>query len=167
MKSIISRITGIDKVKDELERELETIRALAEYARAEADQAEKDIEVAKQLAETAKIEAENALKEKDAAVNSEKDKATSRGEPWVSVIQTNINQHDPRNGFFELDWNHKFIENLIHHGYGYEDDPEEEIVDRWFRDLAGNLLAEHNLPTNVMGGYINVSSISKEHTEVS
>lgn len=77
-----------------------------------------------------------------ASLLNEKKAATMRGEPWVSVLDTKFNPENPRNGFFELDWNELFVEQLRHAGYGTENDPEEEIVDRWFRDLAYQMLVE-------------------------
>jgi hypothetical protein len=98
----------------------------------------------------------------------EKERATQRHEPWVAVIDTNIDNDNPKHGFFELDWNSYFIEMLIAHGYGFENDPPEEIVDRWYRDLAMNILQEHEMPSNdVMGGYINVKSLTENHSEIS
>ena len=39
--------------------------------------------------------------------------ATALGEPWVAVLDTHVNPENPRNGFFELDWNEHFIVMLI------------------------------------------------------
>lgn len=89
-----------------------------------------------------------------------KSRATERGEPYVTVLDTKINPENVRNGFFELDWNPEFIVQLRQAGYGYENDPEEEIVDRWFRDLAANMLAEAGQdPNRSSAGYINVSKL--------
>jgi len=52
-------------------------------------------------------------------------------------------------------------------GYGFDGDPDEEIVDRWFRDLAGNMLAEAGQdPKQSMGGYINVNRLGNGKAEV-
>jgi hypothetical protein len=83
-------------------------------------------------------------------------------------LDTHVNKDNIRNGFFELDWNPEFIVQLKQAGYGFEGDPEEEIVDRWFRDLAGNMLAEAGQDTSrVYGGYINVNKLGngKESVE--
>ena len=61
-----------------------------------------------------------------------KEIATEKREPWVAVLDTSINPRDPRNGFFELDWNEYFVDQLRFAGYKGETD--EEIIDRWFRD---------------------------------
>ena len=93
--------------------------------------------------------------------------ATRRKEPWVNVLDVKVNEDNVRNGFFELDWNKYFIEQLLEAGYGEEADPEEEIVDRWFRDIVYNMLVEEGLDTNRGAGYINVVPIDKGKSEVS
>ena len=93
--------------------------------------------------------------------------ATRRKEPWVSVLDVKVNEENVRNGFFEMDWNEYFIQQLIQAGYGTEQDPEEEIVDRWFRDIVFNMLQDEGLDTNRGSGYINVTPISKGKSEVS
>jgi len=93
--------------------------------------------------------------------------ATKRGEPWVNVLDMQVNEENIRNGFFELDWNDYFIKELITNGYGTEADPQEEIVDRWFKDIIYNMLEQEGLDTNRNAGYINVVPISKGKSEVS
>jgi hypothetical protein len=93
--------------------------------------------------------------------------ATKKKEPWVNVLDVKVNQDNVRNGFFELDWNEYFIEQLLESGYGEEGDPEEEVVDRWFRDIVYNMLSEEGMDTNRNAGYINVVPISKGKSEVS
>ena len=89
-----------------------------------------------------------------------KERATTRGESWVAVLDTKVNKDNVRNGFFELDWNEYFITELKKAGYGFDGDPEEEIVDRWFRDLARNMLSEDGFDENRGAGYINVTKLS-------
>ena len=111
-----------------------------------------------------------ALEEKEMEqlkVRNPKEYATRRKEPWVNVLDVKVNEDNVRNGFFELDWNKYFIEQLIQSGYGEEADPEEEIVDRWFRDIVFNMLSEEGLDTSRGSGYINVVPIDKGKSEVS
>ena len=96
-----------------------------------------------------------------------KEYATKKGEPWVSVLDVKLNDENVRNGFFELDWNSFFIEQLIAAGYGEIADPEEEVVDRWFRDIVFNMLNEEGLDTSRNSGYINVVPIARGKSEVS
>ena len=93
--------------------------------------------------------------------------ATRKGEPYVNVIDVKVNQENVRNGFFELDWNDIFIQQLIQAGYGEVADPQEEIVDRWFRDIVYNMLNEEGLDTSRGSGYINVVPIGKGKSEIS
>ena len=115
-------------------------------------------------AEKAQVEAEKMelLKQRDP-----KDYHTRKKEPWVNVIDVKVNEENVRNGFFELDWNEYFIAQLIAAGYGVENDPEEEIVDRWFRDIVHNMLEADGQDTNRGAGYINVVPIAKGKSEVS
>ena len=100
-------------------------------------------------------------------VRDPKEYATRKKEPWVNVLDMQVNGDNIRNGFFELDWNKYFIEELIENGYGEESDPEEEIVDRWFRDIVYNMLQEEAVDSKVNTGYINVVPIDKGKSEVS
>ena len=113
---------------------------------------------------------EKELEEQEMALLKKKDPkeyATRRKEPWVNVLDVKVNQDNVRNGFFELDWNKYFILQLIEAGYGVENDPEEEIVDRWFRDIVYNMLGEEGLDTDRGAGYINVVPIDKNKSSVS
>lgn len=113
---------------------------------------------------------EKELEEQEMALLKKKDPkayATRRKEPWVNVLDVKVNKENVRNGFFELDWNEYFIKQLIEAGYGVENDPEEEIVDRWFRDIVYNMLQEEGLDTDRGAGYINVVPIDKGKSQVS
>lgn len=116
-------------------------------------------------AEKAAVESEKMelLKKKDP-----KEYATRRKEPWVSVLDVKVNKDNVRNGFFEMDWNEYFIKDLKKAGYGEDGDIDEEIVDRWFRDIVYNMLQEEGIdPTDRGAGYINVVPIDKGKAEVS
>ena len=92
---------------------------------------------------------------------------TKKKEAWVNVLDMKINKDNIRNGFFELDWNEYFIEELMKNGYGFENDPEEEIVDRWFKEIVYNMLQDEGMDTDRGAGYINVVPIDKGKSEVS
>jgi len=120
---------------------------------------------------------EQELAEQKAALEAESDKklkvkdpkayATKKGEPWVNVLDMKVNEDNIRNGFFELDWNDYFIEELLSAGYGSEGDEPEQVVDRWFKDIVYNMLAEEGMDTDRGAGYINVVPIDKGRSEVS
>tara|TARA_B100000497_G_scaffold62732_1_gene71026 strand:- start:917 stop:1309 length:393 start_codon:yes stop_codon:yes gene_type:complete len=115
-------------------------------------------------AEKEKVESEKMelLKQRDPKAYH-----TRKKEPWVNVIDVKVNEENVRNGFFELDWNKYFIAQLVQAGYGVENDPEEEIVDRWFRDIVYNMLEEEGQSTDRSAGYINVVPLAKGKSEVS
>ena len=131
------------------------------------DKLEENLRVLKDMETKAVVStAEAQLAEKEAKAGP-KERATARGEPYVAVLDTHVNKDNIRNGFFELDWNPEFIVQLKQAGYGFDGDPEEEIVDRWFRDLAGNMLAEAGQDTSrVYGGYINVNKLGNGKASV-
>ena len=105
-----------------------------------------------------KIKEVNEAKEQEKNKQlSPKELATKKKEPWVGVLQTHVNKENVRNGFFELDWNDHFIVQLKQQGYGVDDDPEEEIVDRWFRELCANVVVDGDY-----GGPLDTGSIDPE-----
>ena len=124
------------------------------------DKLEENLKVLKEMESKAVAETAKAQIAEEQAKMDPKARATARGEPYVAVLDTKVNPDNVRNGFFELDWNEEFIVQLKQAGYGFDGDPDEEIVDRWFRDLAANMLAEAGQdPSRVSAGYINVSKL--------
>lgn len=95
-----------------------------------------------------------------------KELATKKGEPYVEVIDTHVNPENIKNGFFELDWNEEFILELKRSGYGFDGDPDEQIVDRWFRDIVSQMLADDG-SADIRTGYININPIDQDKSEVS
>jgi hypothetical protein len=121
-----------------------------------------------QARDRAVAETELAQKQEEEAKLNPKDRATARGEPYVAVLDTKLNPDNVRNGFFELDWNDQFIIQLKEAGYGYDGDPDEAIVDRWFRDLAINMIEEagQDPARNNTMGYINVNKFGNGKASV-
>lgn len=84
-----------------------------------------------------KVEAPKSKKKTD------KELATEKGEPYVAIISMDINPENLHEGAFELDWNDKFVANLIRAGYqGKPDDTDAEIVDRWFQNVCRHVVME-------------------------
>jgi hypothetical protein len=74
---------------------------------------------------------------------TEKEKATQAGEPYVNIVKLEVDSNDIHNGAFELDWNDKFIVNLIRAGYKQKDaETDNVIVDRWFQNVCRNIALE-------------------------
>lgn len=68
----------------------------------------------------------------------EKKIATLNGEPYVKVLNIDLDDNAPGAGFFELDFNEHFVEYLANSGY--EGVEPEQIVDNWFNDLCKNIV---------------------------
>lgn len=66
-----------------------------------------------------------------------KEKKLDKSKPDVRVIKVHLDQNDPANGFFELEWNHLFVHELKKNGYVGSSD--EEIVNSWFSELCYNI----------------------------
>ena len=88
----------------------------------------------------AKVE---APREPKAPKKTEKEIATEKGEPWVGILSMDIDPDNMHQGAFELDWNDKFVANLVRAGYqGKPDDTDAEIVDRWFQNICRHVVME-------------------------
>lgn len=72
-----------------------------------------------------------------------KEIATERGEPYVAILNVELDPDNIGSGAFELDWNDKFLSQLVRAGYQVKpNEPENEIVDRWFQDVCRNVVLE-------------------------
>jgi len=82
-------------------------------------------------------------KKKEEPTLSAKDLATKEGEPYIAINKVIIDPNDLNNGAFELDWNDKFLVNLVKQGYKIKkEDTDQEIVDRWFQTVCRNIALE-------------------------
>lgn len=94
--------------------------------------------------------------------------ATDSKEPWCEVINFRTNPENMKFGFFELDWNQYHIDLLIAEGFGFDGDPHEEIIARWFKYI--NLLAatEEGIDmTDRNIGHIDVKKLTENFSAVS
>jgi len=74
---------------------------------------------------------------------TDKELATERDEPYVSVTALEVDPNNLHQGAFELDWNDKFVANLVRAGYMIKkDDTDAEIVDRWFQNVCRHVALE-------------------------
>lgn len=119
----------------------------------------------KQKAEVKQEKELTSEEQRRAILDKEKEEATAKGEAWVAVLDTQVNPENIRNGFFEIDWNNQFIEELLDAGYSGE--TNEEIVDQWFRTVVAQMLEEEGQDPSRDAGYINVVPIDKGKSEVS
>ena len=106
-----------------------------------------------------------AEEERRSVLAKEKEEATKNKKPWVGVLDTKVNPDDIKNGFFELDWNNEFIEQLLDAGYSGESN--EQIVDAWFKTIARQVLEDGGEDPDRNAGYIDTKKIDEDKTEVS
>jgi hypothetical protein len=154
---------GIGSIK--MKKILRKLFGIEEMERAIAETREK-VEEAERIKAEAEAAAQKALEEAEESKLTAKERATRRKEAWVGVLDTHVNKDNIRNGFFELDWNEYFIVQLKQAGYGFDGDKEEEIVDRWFRDIVRNILAEEGQDISRGAGFINVTKLNETKSEV-
>ena len=76
-----------------------------------------------------------------------------------------IDKTNPKNGFFELDWNEYFVQSLKLNGYRGTTD--EEVVDKWFQDLCRNVASDSGTEDVGASGYVNKVLRDDGKTEVS
>jgi len=145
MKKFIEKLFGIDKIREEAERSISIAAQASETAKAATEAAERATEA----------EAQAKL--------SPKERATRKKEPWVGVLETHVNKDNVRNGFFELDWNDLFVLKLKQEGYGEDGDKDEEIIDRWFRELCANVVVDGDFGGPVNTGVIDIKTVKKDN----
>ena len=150
--NIIKKIFGLDKIEEALEK---TKRHLEET--------EQKIAAAQKMAEDAEKAKAEAVEQEELAKLSAKERANRLKEPWVGVLNTHVNSDNIRKGFFELDWNEYFVLKLKQEGYGADGDLEEEIVDRWFRELCANVVVDGDYGGPVQTGVIDIQSVKRNN----
>jgi len=93
--------------------------------------------------EIKKPAAKRVVKPKAEPTKTVKEIATEAGEPYVAILSVELDPDNIGNGAFELDWNDKFIANLVRSGYQSKPNEEESvIVDRWFQTVCKNIAME-------------------------
>lgn len=102
---------------------------------------------------------------------TDKELATEQGEPYVAIVGMDINPDNLHEGAFELDWNDKFIANLVRAGYQMQpNEPEDIIVDRWFQNVCRHVVMETWEQEQAMqksGIYVQTRDIGDGRSEVS
>ena len=103
---------------------------------------------------------------------SEKEIATSAGEPFVAILKMDIDPNNLHQGSFELDWNEIFVSRLVKAGYMIKpNDLDVDIVDRWFQTVCRHVVMEtweqEQAIIKGAGQYVNTRDIGDGRTEVS
>ena len=152
LQKYFKKMLGLDKLEASIQKaEADLKEANERVAKAE--------EASKKAAEAEKL----ALEQEEQAKLTPKERANRKKEPWVGVLNTHVNQDNIRNGFFELDWNEQFVLKLKQEGYGADGDLDEEIVDRWFRELCANVVVDGDYGGPVDTGVIDIQSVKKNN----
>ena len=108
---------------------------------------------------------------KKAPEPSAKDIATARGEPYVAILSVDLDPDNIGNGAFELDWNDKFVANLVR--AGYQGKTDADIVDNWFKTICRNVIMEEfeqweaNQPEEMRPRVIERKDLGNGRSEVS
>lgn len=152
LQKYFKKMLGLDKLEASIQRAEQELKEANERVAA-AEAASKEAENASKL----------ALEQEELAKLSPKDRATRKKEPWVGVLNTHVNQDNIRNGFFELDWNEPFVLKLKQEGYGADGDLDEEIVDRWFRELCANVVVDGDFGGPVNTGTLDIQTLKKNN----
>jgi len=103
-----------------------------------------------------------------AAVKTDKEIATEKGEPYVTMLGMDIDYDNLTYGSFELDWNDKFVSNLIR--AGYQGKTDADIVDQWFQNVCRNVVMEtweQEQAIRTSGIYVQSRNIGDGRSEVS
>ena len=145
LQKFVKKMMGLDKIEESIQK--------AEQELAEANRRLEEAEQAQKLAQ----------EQEELAKLSPKERATRKKEPWVGVLDTHVNKDNVRNGFFELDWNDQFVLKLKQEGYGADGDKDEEIVDRWFRELCANVVVDGDYGGPVQTGSLDIQSVKKNN----
>lgn len=145
LQKFVKKMMGLDKIEESIQK--------AEQELAEANRRLEEAEQAQKLAQ----------EQEELAKLSPKERATRKKEPWVGVLDTHVNKDNVRNGFFELDWNDQFVLKLKQEGYGADGDKDEEIVDRWFRELCANVVVDGDYGGPVQTGSLDIQAVKKNN----
>ena len=143
--NFIKKLLGFDKI----EANIATANKLLEEATVKKDEAEQALKVVQEQEKLAKL--------------TPKERATRKNDPWVGVLNTHVNKDNVRNGFFELDWNEPFVLKLKQEGYGFDGDKDEEIVDRWFRELCANVVVDGDFGGPINTGVIDINEVKRKN----
>jgi hypothetical protein len=74
---------------------------------------------------------------------SDKELATKNNEPYIAITKIEVDPNNINAGAFELDYNEKFVLNLIRAGYKMKsEDTDKDVVDRWWTVVCRNVALE-------------------------
>ena len=119
-----------------------------------------------------KEEKEKVIRVPKAPEKTAKQLATENNDPYVAILNMDIDPNNLHQGAFELDWNEIFIARLVKAGYMMKPtDADSDIVDRWFQNVCRHVVMEtweqDQAMRNSAGGYVHARDIGDGRTEIS
>ncbi len=119
-----------------------------------------------------KEEKEKVIRVPKAPEKTAKQTATENNEPYVAILNMDIDPNNLHQGAFELDWNEIFIARLVKAGYMMKPtDADSDIVDRWFQNVCRHVVMEtweqDQAMRNSVSGYVHTRDIGDGRTEIS
>jgi hypothetical protein len=108
-------------------------------------------------------------KQTQSPTKSAKDLATEQGQPYIKIVSFELDPNNLHQGSFELDWNDKFIADLIRAGYQLKkDDSDADIVDRWFQNICRHVVMEtYEQEQAIVNTYTKVRDLGNGRSEIS
>ena len=105
------------------------------------------------------------------AEKTAKELATEKRQSYVNVLSMELDPENMAQGAFELDWNDKFIADLVRAGYQMKpDDSDSDIIDRWFQNVCRHVVMETWEQEEAMrnsGVYVKTTDLGNGRKEVS
>jgi len=119
-----------------------------------------------------KEEKEKVIRVPKAPEKTAKQIATENNEPYVAILNMDIDPNNLHQGAFELDWNEIFIARLVKAGYMMKPtDADSDIVDRWFQNVCRHVVMEtweqDQAMRNSANGYVHTRDIGDGRSEIS
>jgi len=75
-----------------------------------------------------------------AKIAREKEEADRKHEPYIAILNMDVDYENLNGGAFEFEWNDVFITRLIK--AGYEGKEDHDLVDQWFNNVCRNVVLE-------------------------
>ena len=83
---------------------------------------------------------EKEVKDYKKQLEEQKEQATANKEPWVGILDLDVDYDHLDYGSFELDWNDYFVARLMKAGYVGKTD--QDMVEMWFNQVCRNVVLE-------------------------
>jgi len=75
-----------------------------------------------------------------AKIAEEKAEASRKKEPYIAILNMDVDYDNLNGGAFEFEWNDIFIARLMK--AGYEGKEDHDLVDQWFNNVCRNVVLE-------------------------